>query len=235
MRAHNKEIYSNNYHLTLFLAPSNQHTMKYVHSYVLFQASITAANDNDHPFIRRVQSQLLPQCGSPSCWCDLNASTSTSTVCPDYPADQIYTSKIEEANFFATLELANPDYKGLQLCYPDLSTSVNLEGVSIDPNILCDEGILVEDKKSKSKTSKAKSSKASQCMRKCKTHKGSEVCGIQFMRDGAIISPDEYSTSCTSSTANSYKVRTFKNDAKRDEYGYFPFHEGGKMLLELAC
>lgn len=215
--------------------------MKYIQSCLFFQASIAAANDNDHPFIRRVQSQLLPQCGIPPCWCDLNASSSTSTVCPDYPADKIYTSETDVATFFATLELANPDYNGLQLCYPDLSTSVNLEGVSLDPNILCDEGILVTDKKSKgkgkaskAKSSKAKSSKASsQCMRKCKQHKGNEVCGIQFMRDGAIISPDEYSTSCASSNvANSYKVRTFKNDVKG--YGYFPFHDGGEVLLELA-
>lgn len=58
---------------------------------VLKVSSVDATNDNDHPFIRRVQTNQLPQCGNPNlCWCDMNASTPPATECPPYPANSIY-------------------------------------------------------------------------------------------------------------------------------------------------
>lgn len=189
-------------------------------------AVIVAANDSDHPFIRRVQDAQLPQCGFPNpCWCDVNALTSTSTTCPAYPADSIYTPKTDVADFFAALELGNPDYKDLQLCSPDLSTSINLDGTSVDPNILCDEGILVGSKA-------AKQAKKLSCMKDCKSHPENAVCGIKLMYNGGKISPDEYSTDCTSNkAADSYVIKTFRNDEERQKKGYFSFHEGGKSSM----
>lgn len=194
---------------------------------VLKVSSVDATNDNDHPFIRRVQTNQLPQCGNPNlCWCDMNASTPPATECPPYPANSIYTSKLDEANFFDSLELMNPRYKDLQLCYPDLSTSKNLEGKSVDPNILCDEEILVGGKAAK------KTKTTSECLPPCKSHPETAVCGIKFMRGNCKITPDEFDTDCLSeNVADSYIIRTFYNDAKREKSGYFPFHEGGESLI----
>jgi hypothetical protein len=154
---------------------------------LLWRSSIIVAegNDHQHSFIRRAQVPQLPLCGAPpstSCWCDLNYSpSSTSKVCPAYPTEAIYTHRTDVADFFASLELMNPDYKDLKLCYPDLSTSVNLEGVSINPEILCNEGILVGGKAAKSKST------STQCLQACKPHPDTAVCGIKLMHGELYI------------------------------------------------
>jgi hypothetical protein len=199
--------------------------MKFINGLILlWRSSIIVAegNDHQHSFIRRAQVPQLPLCGAPpsTCWCDLISPSSTSKVCPAYPTEAIYTHKTDVADFFASLELMNPDYKDLKLCYPDLSTSVNLEGVSINPEILCDEGILVGGKAAKSKST------STQCLQACKPHPDTAVCGIKLMHDGCDIDPHEYGDSCSGNLADSYLVRTFRNDEKREGSKYFPFHEG---------
>ena len=209
--------------------------MKYISIYAfLFIRHITSTaviNDEEHSFLRRLQAIQFPQCGNPLCWCDVNAATSTSSVCPEYPSDSIYTSKEDIATFFASLELKNPTNQDLQLCYPDLSTSVNLQGDSIDPNILCEEGILLGGKSTKD------SNAPRHCLKGCKKHPDTAVCGIKFMHDEALcqITPDNYDTNCSSDkVADSYMVKTFRNDKKRQKRGYFSFHEGGKCLFSFC-
>ena len=189
--------------------------------------SIATTDNDDHPFVRRAQGlPQLPSCGDPPCWCDVTAST--SATCPAYPASSIYTFKTEIAAFFESLELMNPDYKDLKLCQPDLSTSINLDGTSVDPNILCEEGILVGGKA-------AKKAKKSSCMQECKSHPDDAVCGIKFMYDDCKITPDEFDTDCNSDgLATSYIIRTFRNDKRRDKSGYFPFHEGACGVCSTA-
>lgn len=183
------------------------------------------------------QQLPLPQCGNPLCWCDVNAPSSSATACPDYPYGSIYNGMPEVANFFASLILANPNYIDLQLCSPDLSKSVNLDGMSVDPNILCEEGILIyEGKSGKSgKTSKAEGLKAT-CPRPCSSrdHGNEPVCGIEFMRNGTKIMLDEYDDDCLSEKlANSYTVKTFRDNDSRIKKGYFLLHEGGEKLVGL--
>jgi hypothetical protein len=160
----------------------------------------------------------------------VKAPTSTVDECPPYPADKIYTFKPNEADFFASLQLTNPRYKDLKLCYPDLSTSVNLMGISVDPNILCDEEILLSLGKA-GKTAKT----TSKCLPKCKSHPKTAVCGIQFMNDDCKVSPDEYDANCLSeNVADSYSIRTFNNDKKREKSGYFRFHDGACGVCSTA-
>ena len=169
-----------------------------------------------------------PQCGEPECWCDV--AVSDLTDCPTYPFNSIYTAKTDVANFFTSLELENPEYKDLKLCYPDLSTSINHQGIKVNPAILCNEGILVEEVVVGKSSKKSKASKSStKCMEKCKHHPESAVCGIRFMHDGSSITPDSFDTNCMSEmTADSYMMKTFRNDKKRKKNGYFKLHEGGK-------
>lgn len=190
--------------------------------------AVTASNDKDHSFIRRAQAHPPPQCGASQCWCDMVASNLEE--CPAYPYDSIYTVKPDVANFFASLDLENPEYKDLQLCYPDLSTSVNYQGVKVDPMILCNEGILVEEAVGGKSSKKSKTSKSlTKCMKKCKRPDNDSVCGMKFMHDGSSITPSNFDNNCMSeSMADSYIVRTFRSDKKLQERGYFKLHDGGK-------
>eukprot|EP00804_Cyclotella_cryptica_P002408 CCRYP_004099-RB/>CCRYP_004099-RB protein AED:0.07 eAED:0.07 QI:275/1/1/1/1/1/2/546/301 len=188
------------------------------------------------------QQTLLPLCGNPQCWCDVNAPSSTATECPDYPTGSIYTDKPEVADFYASLTLKNPNYIDLQLCSPDLSESVNLEGTSVDPNILCEEGILLyEGKASKSgkasKTNGLKSNSSLECLQPCslRDHGTDPVCGIEFTRDGRKIMPDEYDASCSSEKiADGYRVKTFRDDDARVKKGYFLLHQGACGVCSTA-
>jgi hypothetical protein len=53
---------------------------------------------------------------------------------------------------------------------------------------------------------------------------------ILLLLDGCDIDPHEYGDSCSGNLADSYLVRTFRNDEKREGSKYFPFHEGGKCF-----
>lgn len=186
---------------------------------------------------RKVEGQILPQCGDPPCWCDLNDPSSTATACPDFPFGSIYNGKPEVSDFFVSLVLKNPNYIDLQLCSPDLSKSVNLEGISVDPNILCDEGILVYEGKS-AKSGKMSKSEGSNynCLQPCsfRDHGNEPVCGIEFTRNRTKIVLDEYDDDCSSEkVADSYRVKTFRDDDSRMKKGYFLLHEGGEKLVGL--
>lgn len=97
-------------------------------------------------------------------------------------------------------------------------------GISVDPNILCNEEILLSLGKAAKTTSK--------CLPKCKSHPKTAVCGIQFMHDDCKVSPDEYDANCLSeNVVDSYSIRTFNNDKKREKSGYFRFHDGGESSI----
>ena len=221
--------------------------MKYTKTLLLlWSAGITqAANKKDHSFIRRTQTSpriLLPwqqpQCGDPLCWCDLNDPTSTFSQCPPYPLGSIYLDQLPGlADFYNSLELDNPEYIDLQLCVPDLSSSINLGDKKVDPDILCEEGILdCTEQNESDESSYSNDNSQKECIQPCRDHYGLEVCGIKFMRDGTKIRPNSYSEDCFSDhLADSYKVRTFQDDGERKAYGgFFLLHEGGMMFLMLC-
>ena len=209
-----------------------QKKMKLIH--LVIPATAASSVMVDHPsmrggFVSWNHRELeeypeLPKCypQSISCWCD-NGGTDT---CPEFPQESIYIYRPEISDFFAELSLDKPNYDGLELCHPDLTSSKNLAEISIgDPYILFSEGILDENEVEMCNEDDEEDGGSS-------NDEDDEVCGIKFKFNGQPIDPNYYNDECDAPTlANSYEVKTIKNAVESGKKGYFLLHEGREYFV----
>ncbi len=181
----------------------------------------------EHSFVRRDKEiierelnnqNLGPVCGPNFCWCN----DEDETQCPAYPFESVYTFKTDVAAFYDNLTLDSPGCD-LQICSPDLSTSINTDNIALEnPDILFDLNILPAGTPSCSRKCKDSSSSTKKVG---KNHRGPHpksskkaVCGITFkLEDGTKITPGDFNDDCNAPNgqATRYEVKTFHDDQKR--------------------